>query len=44
MDAIYYLKENEEIEDDFLLPSLFYMLKWAYHTPRTACAAYTYYE
>lgn len=34
-EAINYLKYNDEYYDEFLRPSLFYFLKWIYHTPRS---------
>ena len=33
--AMYYLKYNSKENDTGLFPSLFYLLKWISHTPRT---------
>ena len=34
-NAQYFLRESPEYNDEVLRPSLFYLLKWAEHEPRT---------
>ena len=41
-EAIYYLKVDEENDDAWLWPSLFYILNWVDHSSRSECAEYTY--
>ena len=43
-DAMYYTANDPDTDEDYILPSIFYLLRWAYQTPRVSCAEYTYVE
>ena len=43
-DAMYYTANDPDTDEDIILPSIFYLLRWAYQTPRVSCAEYTYVE